>query len=95
MKLLRHEQETIYYGIAPTVLMMLFIAGLISVALGTMNLLPIPALDGARLVFLVVEGIRRKPVSVEREGTVHLVGFVILMMLLVVVAYRDIVNLIR
>jgi len=88
-------QEAIDYGILPTVLTMLSLAGIISVAIGTMNLLPIPALDGARLVFLVIEGIRRKPVSAEREGMVHMAGFVLLMVLLVVVAYRDIVNLIR
>ena len=81
------------YAVRATVLTMLFLAGFISVAIGTMNLLPIPALDGARLVFLVIEGIRRKPVSQEREGMVHFVGFVILMILLVVVVYRDIVNL--
>ena len=88
-------QITIQHGIMPTVLTMLSIAGLISVALGTMNLLPIPALDGARLIFLIIEGIRRKPVSQEREGMVHFAGFVLLMVLLVVVAGRDIVNLIQ
>jgi len=86
-------QEVIEVGIVPTILTMLMIAGFINVALGIMNLLPIPALDGARLVFLIVEGIRRKPVSLEREGMVHFVGFVILIILLVVVASRDIVNL--
>ena len=88
-------QVAIQHGIMPTVLTMLSIAGLISVALGTMNLLPIPALDGARLIFLIIEGIRRKPVSQEREGMVHFVGFVILMILLVVIAGRDIANLIQ
>ena len=86
-------QVTIQHGILPTVLTMLSIAGLISVALGTMNLLPIPALDGARLVFLAIEAVRRKPISQEKEGMVHFVGFIILIVLLVVVAYRDIVNL--
>jgi len=86
-------QEVIEVGIVPTILTMLLIAGFINVALGIMNLMPIPALDGARLVFLIVEGIRRKPVSLEREGMVHFVGFVILIILLVVVASRDIVNL--
>jgi len=83
-------QEAIQHGIMPMVIMMLFIAGLISVAIGTMNLMPIPALDGARLVFLIIEGIRRKPVSQEREGMVHMVGFVLLMVLLLVVVTRDI-----
>lgn len=86
-------QETVEESIVVTVMTMLLITGFINVALGIMNLLPIPALDGARLVFLIVEGIRRKPVSLEREGMVHFVGFVILIILLVVVASRDIVNL--
>ncbi|MCL2285888.1 MAG: M50 family metallopeptidase [Firmicutes bacterium] len=82
------------YAIRSTVITMLFLAALISVAIGTMNLLPIPALDGARLVFLIIEGIRRKPVSPEREGMVHMVGFVLLIVLLLFVAYRDIANLV-
>jgi len=85
--------DTVEHGMLPTVMTMLFIAALISVAIGTMNLMPIPALDGARLVFLVIEAIRRKPVSPEREGMVHMVGFVILMVLIVVIAVRDVVNL--
>jgi len=86
-------QETMAHGILPTVLTMLFLTAIISIALGTTNLFPIPALDGARLVFLFIEGIRRKPISREKEGMVHLVGFVVLIVLLVVVAYRDITNL--
>ena len=82
------------YAIRTTVLMMLNLAAIISAAIGTMNLLPIPALDGARLVFLVIEGIRRKPVSPEREGTVHMVGFIILLALIAVLVLRDIVRLI-
>ncbi len=72
---------------------MLEICALISANLGIMNLLPLPALDGGRLVFLIYEGIRRKPVPPEREGTVHFVGFVLLMILAVFVAYQDIVKL--
>jgi len=86
-------QETMAHGILPTVLNMISLAAIISIALGTTNLFPIPALDGARLVFLFIEGIRRKPISREKEGMVHLVGFVVLIVLLVVVAYRDITNL--
>jgi len=82
------------YAIRTTVLMMLSLAAIISAAIGTMNLLPIPALDGARLIFLIIEGIRRKPVSPEREGTVHMVGFIILLALIAVLVLRDIVRLI-
>jgi len=86
-------QQVIEYGIIDTVLTMLFFTALLSAALGVMNLLPIPAMDGARLVFLGIEGIRRKPVAPEREGMVHMVGFVVLILLAVFIAYRDIARL--
>ena len=86
-------QQVIQEGLLDTLLTMLFFTALLNAALGVMNLLPIPALDGARLVFLIIEGIRRKPVPPEREGMVHMVGFVVLMLLAVFIAYRDIVRL--
>ncbi|MBQ3180203.1 MAG: RIP metalloprotease RseP [Firmicutes bacterium] len=70
-------------------------AGILSVNLGVMNLLPIPALDGSRLVFLAIEGIRRKPIDRDKEAMVHLVGFVLLMMLMGVVTYLDIERLLQ
>ena len=60
-----------------------------------MNLLPIPALDGGRLLFLIIEGIRRKPVNREKEGLVNGIFFVLLMLLMVFVFYNDISNLFR
>ena len=86
-------QQVAARGFLPTLLTMLFFTALLNAALGIMNLLPIPALDGARLVFLGIEGIRRKPVSPEREGLVHLIGFIVLILVAVFVAYRDIVRL--
>jgi regulator of sigma E protease len=68
-------------------------AALLSVSVGAFNLMPIPALDGGRLVFLTIEAIRKKPISEEVEGKVHLVGFIVLMGLAVVVAYQDILRL--
>jgi regulator of sigma E protease len=62
---------------------------LLSANLGVMNLLPIPALDGGRLIFLLLEVIRRKPVDQKAEGMVHFVGFVCLMILMVVVFFND------
>lgn len=69
------------------------LAALISVNLGVLNLLPLPALDGGRFAFLCVEAIRRKPISAEKEGMVHFIGFVALMILAVFVAYNDITRL--
>ena len=66
---------------------------IISANLAVINLLPLPALDGGRLVFLTLEAIRRKPVPPEREGMVHFAGFVLLMVLAVFIAYQDILNL--
>ena len=62
----------------------------ISVNLGIMNLLPIPGLDGSRLVFMVIEGIRGKPVPPEKEAIVHLVGMVLLFGLMIFLTFRDI-----
>ena len=78
------------YGIPSIILSMINIALLLSVNLGIMNLLPLPALDGGRLVFLLVEAVRGKPVPPEKEGIVHLAGMAVLMILMVVVLFNDI-----
>ncbi len=72
---------------------MLNMAILLSANLGVMNLLPIPALDGGRLVFLLVEVIRRKKIDPEKEGMVHFVGLMLLMVLMVFVLFNDIRNI--
>lgn len=64
--------------------------GWLSIGLCILNLLPIPALDGSRLVFLGIEGIRRRPVDPKLEGTIHAIGFILLMMLMVWVSVRDV-----
>lgn len=69
------------------------LAAFLSANLGVVNLFPIPALDGGRLMFLILEAIRRKPVSADKEGMVHFVGFVLLMGLMIVIAYNDITRL--
>ena len=56
-------------------------------------LLPLPALDGGRLVFLIVEGIRRKPVPQKVEAYVHLTGYVLLFGLMIIMTYKDIVRI--
>jgi regulator of sigma E protease len=58
-----------------------------------MNLLPIPALDGGRLFFLIIEAVRGKPISREKEGYVHGIGFILLMLLMVFVFFNDIKNI--
>lgn len=71
-----------------------FLAAVISANFGLINLFPIPALDGSRLVFFLVEALRGKPVPPEQEGRVHLVGYGLLMGLLVLLTYRDLVRII-
>ncbi len=66
---------------------------MLSANLGVMNLLPLPALDGGRLVFLIIEAVRRKPIDREKEGMVHFVGIVLLMLLMVFITFNDIMNL--
>lgn len=68
---------------------MIMIAILLSVNLGVMNLLPIPALDGGRLVFLILEAIRGKAIPQEKESMVHFTGFVLLMGLMAVILFND------
>lgn len=71
----------------------LFLAAYISINLGIVNLLPIPALDGGRVVFILVEIVRGKPVDPEKEGFVHLVGFVLLLSLMVLLVFNDVKGL--
>ena len=81
-------------GIMVILLSMASISILISANLGVMNLLPIPALDGGRLVFLIIEAVRGKPIDPDKEGKVHFAGFVLLMILMVVVLFNDILRII-
>lgn len=69
-------------------------AAILSLYLGIFNLLPIPALDGSRLVFLGIEALRGKPVDPNREGMVHFIGFAMLFLLMIAVTYNDILRLI-
>ena len=72
---------------------LVYLAVVISMNLGVMNLLPLPALDGGRLVFQFIELIRRKPVRAELEGYVHFAGLIVLMILMVVIAVKDVIGL--
>ena len=72
---------------------LLMLIGFITVNIGVFNLLPIPALDGGRLIFLLIELILRRPVNPKYEGYVHAAGFVALMGLMLVVTFNDIIQL--
>ena len=71
----------------------IYIMAIISINLGIFNMLPLPALDGGRFFFLIIEAIRRKPVPPKYEGIVHGVGFALLMLLILFVSANDIARL--
>src|SRR5699024_5478242 len=68
----------------------LYLTAMISINLGIMNLLPIPGLDGGKLLLNILEGLRGKPISQEKEGMITLIGFGLLMLLMVLVTWNDI-----
>lgn len=70
------------------------LAVLLSISLGLMNILPIPALDGGRLVFLIIEWIRGKPIAPEKEGMVHLIGMVLLLGFIIYLSVVDIIAIV-
>ena len=77
------------YSFLYAILNVVYISALFSANLGALNLLPIPAMDGGRLVFLFIEKLRGKPLSADKEGIVHFIGFVILIGLMIFVAFND------
>ena len=74
--------------------MIVYIMALITINIGVFNWLPIPALDGGRLMFIIIEWIRGKPIDSKYEGWVHTIGFILLMIFMVVITFNDIKNLI-
>lgn len=81
--------EAAKLGIYPLLNLLAFM----SVNLGFMNLLPIPALDGSKILFLLIEKIRGKRIPIEKEGFINLVGFVLLISMMIFVTYKDITRL--
>lgn len=72
----------------------IYLIGYLSINVGFINLLPIPAFDGGRILFLIIEKIRRKPIKPSVENAIHSVGFVLLMILMVAITYNDIIRFI-
>ncbi len=80
-------------NIRDTIFQLVYMTALITINIGIFNLLPIPGLDGGRLIFCFIELIRRKPVKPEHEGYVHLAGMVLLFGIMIMATYNDIVRL--
>ena len=78
-----------------TIINYVYIISLISVSLGVTNLLPIPALDGGKILILIIEAIRKKPLKQETEVQIQLIGFSILIALSLIVTYNDILRVIH
>ena len=70
-----------------------YMLALISLSLGVTNLLPIPALDGGKILILIIEAIRRKPLKQELEINLQLLGFSILIALSIYITYNDIIRI--
>lgn len=81
--------ESAKYGFINVV----YLIGYICVNVGFINLLPLPAFDGGRLLFMIIEAIRKKPVSPKIENIIHAVGLVLLMILMVVITFNDILKI--
>lgn len=73
---------------------LIYVMMIITVNLGVVNLLPLPALDGGRLVFLIIEAIRRKPIKPEHEGYVHAAGMILLLTFMVIITIKDVIQLV-
>ncbi len=72
---------------------LLMLTALISINLGIINLLPIPALDGGRILFLIIEAVRGRPIEPEKEGFIHFIGFALLITLILFITYQDVLRL--
>jgi len=71
---------------------LLWLTALINISLGLVNLLPFPALDGGRLLFVLIEILRGRPIDPEKEGMVHFIGFALLLLLILLVTYNDLLR---
>ena len=87
-------QQTAAISAAAVIHSMLLLMALISINLAVLNLLPLPALDGGKIIFLLIEAVRKKPLNPEKEGMIHFAGLVLLMVLAVYLAFNDIRNII-
>ena len=73
----------------------LYLAAYLSINLGFINILPFPAFDGGRVLFLIIEAIRKKKMNPKIEHAINAVGFALLMLLMVIISIKDIINLVK
>ncbi|MBR0366098.1 MAG: site-2 protease family protein [Clostridia bacterium] len=87
------EVNTVVHSGKGSWLNLLMLTALLTINLGVFNLLPIPALDGGRLLFMLIELVTRRRIPPEKEGVVHTIGFALLIALIIFISYHDIVKL--
>lgn len=73
----------------------IYLLAFISINVGFINLLPLPAFDGGHILFLIIEKIKGKPVDIKIENIIHSIGFVLLMILMIIITYNDIIRLLK
>lgn len=86
-------QEGMALGFIYSLMNVLSFAALISINLGVVNLLPLPALDGGRILFIIIELIIRRPIPKDKEGFLHFIGFMLLILLMIAVTFFDVQRL--
>ena len=72
---------------------LLYLVALLSVNVGIINLIPLPAFDGGRILFLIIEKAKGSPINPKVENMIHSIGFILLMLLMIYITFNDILNL--
>ena len=87
--------QVVNSGLAAGISYLIYITAFLSLNVGFINILPLPAFDGGRAFFMLIEKIRRKPINSKIENTVHTIGFILLLLLMVIITWQDIIRLFK
>jgi len=87
--------QVVNTGLSVGISYIIYITAFLSLNVGFINILPLPAFDGGRAFFMLIEKIRRKPINSKIENTIHAIGFILLLLLMVVITWQDIVRIFK
>ena len=87
--------QVVNSGLVAGISYLIYITAFLSINVGFINILPFPAFDGGRAFFMIIEKIRRKPINSKIENTIHTIGFVLLLILMVVITWQDIIRIFK
>ena len=87
--------QVVNTGLAAGISYLIYITAFLSINVGFINILPLPAFDGGRAFFMLIEKIRRKPINSKIENTVHTIGFILLLILMLFITWQDIIRLFK